>query len=166
MTVVQLETLGDSSNSDSSEDSVQSSAALLVTIVTTIFVGTLLISGGVSALVGSAEAAKTSTSAGSFVKNTLLNTVVGMLVILSLLASLFNSAVSAEADGWLVAFSWYPFLGTTVLLAIIYTFVSPRLSFLRNMGTRSKIMVYLLLFHVIYWSWMYTEYGPDGVFFY
>ena len=152
MTVVQLETIADSSNSNS-EESFAASSAAVASIIMTIIIGIALVSGGVSLLFGSAAAAKTSTSMKSFTKNTLLNTAVIMSVIMSLLITLlhYEDALYNERD------EEYPsiiatFLVIFVLLAIIYKFLFPF-----DMGTRSKIMVHLLLFHIIYWggSWMF-----------
>tara|TARA_Y100001970_G_scaffold52199_1_gene65965 strand:- start:121 stop:453 length:333 start_codon:yes stop_codon:yes gene_type:complete len=93
----------------------------------------------------------------SFAKNAL----VGILVVLSLLITLFHYFTEEVTGGWdkeeaeqgrLVP--KYPptivtFMIIFVLLAIIY------IVFPFKMGTRSKIMVHLLFFHIIYWGGVY-----------
>ena len=146
MTRVQLDTLGDSN----SEESFGASSALVLSAIMTVIVGTLVLSGSVSMLLGTATAAKTSTSLGSFVKNTLLNTVLAMSVILSLMGNYLH--LLSEPPDATPSSTNATFLVIFVLLAIVYKFALPF-----DMGTRSKILVLLIIFHVIYWGgrWMY-----------
>lgn len=158
MTRVQLDTIVDSFNS---EESTAASADFILTLAMAVIVTGLTMSMGVSLLFGTASAAKTSISLGSFVKNTLLNTMVGMLVILSLIFTYTDASASANGfvdDNGVWVTIPFPkhatFLVIFVLLAIIYKFVFPF-----DMGTRSKIMVHILLFNVMYWvwSWIYSK---------
>ena len=158
MTLVQLETILDSSNASNAKGSAGASAALISSLIMAVILAVFMTSMGVSLLFGTASAAKTSTSLGSFVKNTLLNTMVAMSVITSLIITYLDASSMSTGfsndDGVYITIP-HPtnatFLVIFVLLAIIYKFVFPF-----DMGTRSKIVVHLLLFHVMYWGWSWS----------
>lgn len=143
MAPVQLNDLQDSSNSNSADSSgmfITLLFSVAATILVVMFVGTMLLSAGVS----SAVAAKHSTSTGSFLNSAVLNTIVTMLVILSLVFTVIHYDLSRDAEDppTLATFSVI-----LVVLAILYKFAFPF-----DMGVRRKIMVHLILLHVIYWG--------------
>ena len=136
---------------DSNESGAESSTAISGLFIAAIVVSVIASIGGVSIIIGSAVAAKNSTSVYSFAKNTLLNFVLGFLVIMSLVITYLNSSIY-EKEFRILSNTNITFVVIFVLLAIIYKFAFPF-----DMGTHSKILVHLIIFHVIYWGgwWIY-----------